>query len=239
VATLIRGSYAATVASLRRQTYRDCELIARADVGPGINEYVVRNLAAQQARGDWLVLVDDDAVLPPTHLARLLVDILRKPDLVAVSGPLRGNMFGTGTTVVDHAGWWIGANMSVRRDVFLERPFDEDWGLGRVPRGWRADSDLGFSIEERYPGRWLHDPELVVDHPGTMQSVWDPEVEGVFFRRWRKQYLERFIPVDPRGQQFLLETQDLSAEERKRVVECRRAMRAQIPGLPVLPQEKE
>ncbi|MBF6555475.1 MAG: glycosyltransferase family 2 protein [Acidimicrobiales bacterium] len=234
VATLVRGSYPALVASVRRQTLRSWELIARADAG---NEYLARNRGAVQARGEVLVFVDDDATLRPSHLHRLVEDFESRPDLVAVSGPLQGDMFGSGNILLDHRGWWVGANMAVRRDVFLERPFEETWGLGRTPRGWRADSDLGFSIEERYPGRWLHDSELVVDHPGKMQSVWDPEVEALFFQRWRSRYIERFVPVDPRGQQFLLETQDLTADERAKVVSARRELRRNMPGLPVLPQE--
>ncbi|MGI0131110.1 MAG: glycosyltransferase family A protein [Thermoplasmata archaeon] len=233
-ATLLRPSYAGLVASVRRQTFHDFEFMARSDPG---NEYIARNRGAEQARGDWLVFADDDAVVPPGFLARLAADILARGDLVAVSGPLRGNMWGRGTEILDKSGWWVGANMSVRRDVFLQRPFEETWGLGRTPRGWRADSDLGFSVEERFPGRWVHDSALVMDHPGTMQSQWDPQVEDVFFRRWRSRYLERFIPVDPRGQQFLLETQDLSPDEAAHIVKCREELRKIMPTLPVLPQE--
>ncbi len=235
-ATLVRGSYGALVASMRRQTFRDFEFVARSDPG---NEYIARNRGAVQARGEWLVFIDDDAVAPPGHLARLAEDIHTRPGSVAFSGPLRGNMFGSGDFLLDREGWWVGANMAVRRDIFLERPFEETWGLPYTPRGWRADTDLGFSIEDRYPGRWHHDPELVVGHPGPMQSVWDPRVEDVFFRRWRSRYIERFVPVDPRGQQFLLETQDLTPEETARVVKCRTEMRKTMPQLPVLPQERE
>ena len=235
LATLLRDSYAAAVSSLRRQTFRNFEFMGRNDTG---NEYLARNKGAREAHADWLVFMDDDEVAPPGWLQRLDATLRAKPDLVAVSGPLRGNMFGSGVILVDHPGWWIGGDLAVRKDVFLELGgFEETWGLGRVPRGWRADSSLGFSIEERYPNRWLHDGAWVMDHPGRMQSQWDPEVEDVFFNRWRRQYLERFIPVDPRGCQFLLETQILSNEERAQVLRARKELRKAMPGLPVLPQE--
>lgn len=233
-ATLLRPSYAALVASVRRQTFRDFEFIGRADPG---NEYIARNRAAARATGDWLVFVDDDAILRPEHLARLEETISLTPDVVAVSGALQGNMMGQGVVVLSNPGWWVGANMAVRRDVFLERPFEEDWGLGHTPKGWRADTDLGFSIEERYPNRWTHDGKWIVDHPGQMGSAFQPEVEAVFFRRWRSKVIDRFISVDFRLQQFLLETQDLSPDERAKVLSARRAMRKLVPTLPMLSQE--
>jgi len=236
-ATLLRSSYAALIASVRRQTFRDFEFIGRADSGPGVNEYVVRNRAARQAAGDWLVWVDDDSELPSGYLARLSRTVSDRPNLVAVSGCLRGNFSGRGVETIDQSGWWIGACMAVRRDVFLERPFEESWGLGHIPKGWRADSDMGFSIEKRYPDGWTHDAGLIVEHPGAMGSSFQPDVEAVFFQRWRSKIIDRFISVDFRLQQFLLETQDLSPEELAKVVNARRAMRKVVPKLPVLPQE--
>ena len=234
-ATLLRGSYPRLVGSVRRQGVHDWEFIARADPG---NEYIARNRAAKQARGEWLVFVDDDSVLRSDHLSRLSRDIRGAPETVAVTGPLQGNMWGSGTVLVDQPGWWIGANMAVRREVFLERPFEEDWGLGRIPRGWRADTDLGWSIEDRYFGRYLHDHELIVDHPGQMGSVWQPDVEDVFVRRWKARVMKRFLAVDPRLQQFLLQTQDLTADERAKVISARAVSRRSIPGLPVLEAER-
>lgn len=236
VATLLRPTYAGLVASLRRQSFRDFELISRSDPG---NEYIARNRGAETARGDYLVFIDDDAAAPPGHLARLSDIVSRRPDLVAISGPLRGDMFGSGSFLLDKPGWWVGANMTVRRDVFAARPFEETWGLGRTPRGWRADTDLGFAIEDHYPGRWVHDSLLVVDHPGMMQSVWDPEVESVFFQRHRAKYIERFLPVDPRGQQFLVETQDLTPEETAYVLKCRGELRKTMPNLSKIKGESD
>jgi glycosyltransferase involved in cell wall biosynthesis len=239
VPTLLRPSYAALVASIRRQTFRDYELLARADQGPDVNEYTVRNRAVATARGDYCLFLDDDTTIEPTFLARLAVAIRGNNLPAAIGGPIRGSMFGSGNMILDEPKWGVGANMCFRRGVFTELGgFEDRWGLPTMPRGWRGDSDLWFRVGDRYPDGilWLHD--LIVDHPNPMTSVWQPAVEDIFFRRHRAKYIERFIPVDPRGQQFLLETQDLSPEETARVVECRRALRARIPGLPVLPQEK-
>lgn len=234
-ATLIRPTYKSLVASVRRQTFHDFEFIARADPG---NEYIARNRAIAQARGRYMVFADDDAQLRPTHLAGLAQAIRENDGPPALGGPIMGNMFGQGTMIVNEPTWGVGANMVISREA-LDKvgPFEERWGLSRVPRGWRADTDMWWRIEDAYVGgaTWL--PNLIVDHPGQMQSVWDPEVEGVFFRRWRRRYMARFLAVDPRGQQFLLETQDLTPEEAAEVVRCRKALRARMPQLPVLPQE--
>ena len=242
VATLLRPSYHALVRSLHRQTLHDFELIARNDPG---NEYIARNRGAEQAQGEWLVFADDDSVLRPGHLARLAGIIDRETQLhhnpTAITGGLYGNLWAQGAATVNEPGWWVGANIAVRASAFrLVQGFEETWGLGRVPRGWRADTDLGWRLEDHYPAEALvHDPDLLVDHPGPMQARWDPDVESVFFQRYRSRYIGRFVPVDPRGQQFLLETQDLTPEETERVLSSRRAMRARFPELPVLRQEKE
>ena len=71
-----------------------------------------------------------------------------------------------------------------------------------------------------------------------MKSEWIPAVEDVFFRRHRAKYIQRFVPVDPRGCQFLLETQDLTPDEREKVVKAMAELRKTMPNLPVLAEEK-
>ena len=177
-----------------------------------------------------MVYVDDDSLLRPDHLAKL-AKAVEKDRPAAIGGPLM-----LGMTLLDQPTWGVGANMMIRRDVFEEMGgFETDWGLPSVPRGWRADTQMWWSIEDRHGTMWLHD--LVVDHPGPMGSVWQPAVEDVFLRRWRTRAIERFINVDYRMQQFLLETQDLTPDERAKVVNARREMRRTMPQLPVLPQE--
>jgi glycosyltransferase involved in cell wall biosynthesis len=235
-ATLVRPSYSALVSSVRRQTFHDFEFIARSDPG---NEYIARNRAVAQARGTYCVFCDDDALLRPNHLALLARAIASNESPPALGGPLQGNMFGGGTVLLNEPGWGVGANMTIRRDVLNQRGgFEETWGLPRTPRGWRADTDMWWWIEDAFLGGATWIPDLVVDHPGIMTSVWEPDVEGVFFRRWRKRYIARFAPVDPRGQEFLLRTQDLTADEKAEVLKCRRALRSRVAGMPELPEER-
>jgi len=236
-ATLLRPSYAQLAWSVHAQSFRDFEFSARHE--PDVNEYVSRNRAARAARGRYLVFCDDDAQLRLDHLKRLAEAISGNDDPPALGGPLQGNMWGQGTVLLNEPTWGVGANMCFRADAFAELGgFEEDWGLGHPVKGWRSDTDLWWRTEEKYLGgpTWL--PNLIVDHPGTMGATWQPEVEDVFFRRWRQKAIARFVPVDARLQQFLLETQELSPAEHSAVVSARRTLRARMPGLPVLPQEK-
>ncbi len=236
VATLLRPSYPQFVASLRQQTCHDYEFIARTDPP---NEYRSRNLGARQAVGQYLVFRDDDTVLPQTHLAILAKGIRScDPAPAAIGGPLHGNMWGSGSVTLNEPKWGVGANMAIRRDAFeAVGGFEEDWGLGHPVKGWRADTDIWWKLEDRYPGQilWLND--LVVMHPGPMGSTFQPEVEDVFLRRWKTRAMERFLTVDPRLQQTLLQTQSLTPEEREKVIKARQEMRKSMPQIPVLPQE--
>ncbi len=235
VATLRRPSYARLVQSITNQDYADWELVARYD--PEVNEYVSRNRAVKEAKGKFLLFTDDDCIVPAGYLRTAAV-FTRRHNPVAVSGPLQGNMWGTGTMRVEAKGWGIGANLIVRRDAFeAVGGFEEDWGLGHAVKGWRADTDLWWKLEDKYHGRVAHAAELVMQHPEMMKAQWIPEVEDVFFRRWRARVMERFVPVDPRLQQFLLETQDLEGGERDQVLKARAEMREKIPSLPVLETE--
>lgn len=238
VATLKRPSYANLVQSIRNQTFTDWELIARYD--PDVNEYISRNLAAKQATGEYLFFTDDDCVLPSDYLAVARDDIDRGSWPSGLSGPVMlpdraGNM-----KKIEQPTWGIGANMIIRAEYFRKLGgFEETWDLPYPLKGWRADTQIWWQLEDAYPGKLKYSPRLVVNHPEQMKSEWIPAVEEVFFRRHRAKYIQRFVPVDPRGCQFLLETQDLTPDERAYVLKCRKEMRKQDSSILLLDAEKE
>lgn len=238
VATLRRPAYANLVQSIRNQTFHDWELLARCE--PEVNEYVSRNRGARVAGGEYLVFTDDDCVLPPNYLAAAREDIERGSWPVGLSGPVLIPDSPGVKKKIEQPTWGIGANLVIRRRHFLDHGgFDETWGLLHATKGWRSDTALWWDLEDAYPGRLKYSPRLIVDHIPPMQSQWVPEIEEKLFLKYRKKVMERFVPVDPRLCEFLLQTQDLTPEETRYVVECRRKIRALIPNLPVLPQEKE
>ena len=114
--------------------------------------------------------------------------------------------------------WYVGANLFVRKAVFDSLGgFESDWGLSPPPKGWRIDSDLGFRIEEKFGKESCKfSNDTIVYHPHSMQSIWQPEVERLFFLRHRAKCLERFIPVDPRLCQFVL-SNNIETEESTRI----------------------
>jgi glycosyltransferase involved in cell wall biosynthesis len=241
VATLKRPSYAGLVQSIRNQTLQDWELVARYD--PDVNEYASRNLAAAGAQGEYLVFTDDDCVMPSNYLAIAMEDIQRGSWPSGLSGPLMVPMGNGQIQKIDQPTWGIGANLIVRRNYFEELGgFEVDWGLPYSTDGWRSDTDLYWRLEDKYPGKLKYSPRLVMNHIPPMQSQWVPEVEAIFFQRWRKKVMDRFVPVDMRLQEFLLGTQDLTEEERKYIVGCRlkcRKVLANASQAPVLKEEKE
>lgn len=236
VATLKRPSYANLVQSIRNQTFHDWELIARFD--PEINEYASRNLAAKDARGEYLVFTDDDCVMPSNYLALAREDVERGSWPSGLSGPLivpnaQGQM-----QRIEQPTWGIGANMIIRRQYFEKLGgFEVDWGLPYKTPGWRSDSLMWWRLEDAYPGKLKYSPRLVINHIPPMQSQWVPAIEEALFKRCRKKVMDRFVPADPRLQEFLLSTQDLTEDEIRYIVRCRAAIRKIVPGIPVLKEE--
>ncbi len=68
VPTKKRSSLVNLLNSIKSQTFKDYEIIIREGE---INEYFARNKAAKEARGDILVFLDDDTVIPTFYLQRL------------------------------------------------------------------------------------------------------------------------------------------------------------------------
>jgi hypothetical protein len=64
----------------------------------------------------------------------------------------------------------------------------------------------GFKLEDKFGmEKCKSSTDTLVFHPRSMQTVWQPEVERLFYVRHRKKCLERFILVDQRLCQFVLQ----------------------------------
>jgi intein/homing endonuclease len=138
IATLNRPTLRDTLNSLRRQTFRDFEVITWTG---GVNEYEARNLAAEKAKGEVLAFIDDDAYAHREWLKNAY-RYLQNPEVYVLTGPVEGDCFGWGVWLrLSHKYWSIGTNMFVRKWVFREvGGFEVDWGLKPPPKGWRSDS---------------------------------------------------------------------------------------------------
>jgi Glycosyl transferase family 2 len=217
VATLRRPSLFDLLKSLAKQTLdrSEWELITW---DGGVNEYDARNQAAKVAKGKWLAFTDDDCIAAPTWLesASKFLQKQENQGVVCLSGPLEGDLWGHGTDFrLEKPHWYIGANMFVLKEAFDSLGgFETDWGLCPAPRGWRSDSDLGFRMEDKFGiEKCKFSKDTLVIHPRSMQSVWQPEVERLFYLRHKAKCLERFAPVDPRMCQFILQ-QNIETNER-------------------------
>jgi len=203
IATLNRPSLRDTLQSLRRQSFRDFEVITW--IG-GVNEYDARNMASKRARGDVLAFIDDDAYADRNWLGNAYRYF--KDDIYVLTGAVEGDVYGWGEWVrVSNKYWGIGTNLFIRRRVFEEvGGFETTWGLTPPVRGWRGDTDILWRILDAYGEKhYIHADDVVVYHPKQMQSIWDPRVEARFYMRHRSRCLRYFMPVDPRLCSFVVE----------------------------------
>ena len=127
--------------------------------GSGLN--AARNAGVAAARGDPVVLIDDDVAAPPEWLSSLLVAIDRAPDHDVFGGPIRARLEGGGprscgrepapiTTLdlgpSDHNAVHVwGANMAIRKRAFARvGAFDETIaGRGDEEEWLRRYADVG------------------------------------------------------------------------------------------------
>ncbi|MEM2373003.1 MAG: glycosyltransferase, partial [Thermoproteota archaeon] len=197
-----RPSLRDTLRAIREQTFKDFELIT--DDSPG-NEYIARNHAARKARGEVLVFIDDDA-MPREDCLENAYRYFLDPKVKILTGVVEGDLWGHGVWYrISKPYWFIGTCLFVRKKAFFEvGGFEETWGLDRIPRGWRSDTALGYEIVERYgPDCYVHAEDVVVVHPKPMQSIWEPEVEARFYRKYRNWVLSYIAPYDARICQFI------------------------------------
>jgi len=137
-----------------------------------------RNRGLRDARGDYVVFVDDD-VLPPPNCLSTLVGHLAAGAADGISGLIsfeKSNdelnkqyrstypAWRPGSDEVFYVPHFIGAVMAFRREVFeLVGGFDDR--LGRLSRS-AVGEDFEFCRRAVRAGVWLAlDPKLVIDHP--------------------------------------------------------------------------
>jgi len=209
VATLGRPSLLRTLDCIKAQTMpgRGKDWFLFSWTG-GVNEYVARNQATEASpEVEVFAFTDDDAEPPPDWLENGVRHFEEDPQLMLLTGPIEGDMWGQGWMKLDKAMWFVGANIMVRRSAFEKvGGFDATWGLNPPPRGWRGDTDLGLRIIKEFGEKaYGHFPDVRMVHPKSMQSQWDQRVEAEFYKRWRQFCLENFAPVDPRMCQFVVQ----------------------------------
>lgn len=208
-----RGELARCLAAIEAQTLQPLETIVVIDHNPELLAWVgesvpdvtavankhergvvgARNTGVEMARGDLVVLTDDDTEAEPPWLENL-ESCFADPDTVGVTGELLPNWAaGQQPRWFPHEFYWvfgcsyaglpteiapvrnpIAANMAVRREAIQEiggfRPGVPPRQIryrGRVIAGGHAleDTELGIRIGRRWPQmNWLYQPHATVFH---------------------------------------------------------------------------
>jgi glycosyltransferase involved in cell wall biosynthesis len=151
-----------------------------------------RNTGVEMAKGDLVVLTDDDTEAEPAWLENL-ESCFAEAEVVGVTGELLPNWSGAKPNWFPHEFYWvfgcsyaglptelapvrnpIGANMAVRREAIQEIggfrpgvPPREIRYRGAVIAGGHAleDTELGIRIGRRWPQKsWLYQPHATVFH---------------------------------------------------------------------------
>jgi glycosyltransferase involved in cell wall biosynthesis len=200
IATLVRPTLRRTLASLYAQ--RGARIGEDFEVIPwrsGRNEYDARNLAAEEARGEILAFLDDDAVAPRDYIIKGIAHF-ENPRVMAMDTALEGDVWGKGVISIDVPYWGIGTTLWIRASAFREvGGFNACWGLDPCPRGWRSDTALIYDVIDKYGEEaYVHAGDITVQHPEMMKSTFQPEVELAFYMKYRGRVMQHIAPHDPR-----------------------------------------
>lgn len=207
-----RDELAACLGAIERQTLPAAEVIAVIDHNPELLGWVrerfpwvkavanahdrgvvgARNTGVELAKGEIVVLTDDDTEAEPDWLAGL-EHCFTDPTVVGVTGELLPSWSGTEPTWFPHEFYWvfgcsyaglpsevapvrnpIAANMAVRRWALREIggfrqgvPPRQIRHRGAVVAGGHAleDTELGIRIGRQWPRmKWLYQPHATVHH---------------------------------------------------------------------------
>jgi hypothetical protein len=147
-----------------------------------------RNAAAQEAAGDWLVMLDDDSHPTDWRFLEVLADL--EDDIAAVGANIRlptGCREAGGLPEV-----FIGCGVAIRREAFLEvggydpafHYYAEEYDLAArlLLRGWRVVHDCRFSVRHHKTasGRDLNRiTQRLVRNNGWVAQRYAPEAARV------------------------------------------------------------
>lgn len=157
------GSSDGTAESLAARTGERLRVISQSNRGPA----AARNRGIREARGNWVVMTDDDTIPGSDWLQQLEIAVTQNPDWVGVEGS-------TICSDPDPLGHWvenlrgsqyITANMAYRRELLLELGgLDESF-----PHPKCEDTELAWRCLQRGPiGFW---PQMRIEHPNRSQSI--------------------------------------------------------------------
>jgi glycosyltransferase involved in cell wall biosynthesis len=172
--------------------------------GPG----GARNLGARQARGEILVFIDSDVVVPPETLSLLAKDFSRNPDIAAVFGsyddtPAWPTFISQYKNLMHHyvhqissespVTFWAGCG-AIRKSVF-----DEAGGFDEAKYTLPSIEDIALGLQLTQSGRRIFlDKRIQVKHlkRWTFQNLLRADI---FYRAipWSRLILKtRHLPVD-------------------------------------------
>lgn len=175
------------------------ELPVRRTREPEVGLSKARNRAVDEARGDWIVWIDDDVRVPTGWLAAYAEAVRRWPDAAFLGGPIRPEFEGDPPAWLEEAFDALpavraaygerdlasepvalrrreqlpyGGNMAARTSVLPPRPFDPRLGRrGRDLLGGEELKALGGLLDRGYEGRWVPDAGLVHVIPPERQTA--------------------------------------------------------------------
>ncbi len=191
VATLLRPSLYTTMSYIRQ--YTNAEVIPYYD--PKVNEYVVRNIVADNVTTPYISFIDDDAYPNPDWYKWLLKDMHKGYDIITGYVYSNGMLFGQ-----KYHG--IGTNLTIKTEVFKRLGgFEETWGnplYGNAKFGWRSDTDILWRYLKQGGNKYLHDEKLIVYHPKPFASEFILPIEIEFIKRHKDYVTKYFYNIDPR-----------------------------------------
>ena len=194
----VRPYLADAIASVVAQTWRPIEIIVVDDGSPEPEEMrrvaaqfsdtrvvrqehsgvsVARNRGASEARGEYLVFLDDDDIWAPERLARHVAVMTDCPRAVASYCRMRTVLAATGEQIAPADQTQIADRLDVARrttgillpNMFLRQQAFEDAGGFDPSLRFAEDLDLALKLAEL--GEFVFEPRILVDYRATPDNT--------------------------------------------------------------------